>query len=242
MRFYLAAPFVIIVSIFYSFAGSFAALVDRSGRLYHVMFRQWSKSLLWLFGIRVRMQGAGNIDPECNYVFLPNHSSYLDIPVLGAYLPQPFRLIFKEELTKIPIWGWSLIVSPHIKIRRTDARDAMASIERAAREIHDGASVVIFPEGTRTATGQLGEFKRGGFLLATKSGVPLVPVAIQGTYPLLSRHDSRVRSGSVELVIGRPIANPGNLDRERERALQAEIRSQLVSMLAELAPPAKKML
>jgi 1-acyl-sn-glycerol-3-phosphate acyltransferase len=241
MRFYLAVPFVVILAIFYSIAGVIATLVDRSGGLYHVMFQQWSKATLWLFGIRVRMRGAENLDPGCNYVFLPNHSSYLDIPVLGASMPQPFRLIFKEELTKVPIWGWALLVSPHIRIKRTDARDAMGSIERAAREIHDGASVVIFPEGTRTATGELGEFKRGGVLLATKSGVPLVPVAIQGTYPLLSRHDRRVRPGSVELVIGKPIPNPGNLDRERERALQAAVRSQLVDMLAEMEPAAKKM-
>jgi 1-acyl-sn-glycerol-3-phosphate acyltransferase len=186
------------------------------------------------------MRGAENLDPGRNYVFLPNHSSYLDIPVLGATVPQPFRLIFKEELTKVPIWGWALLVSPHIRIKRTDARDAMASIERAAGEIHDGASVVIFPEGTRTATGQTGEFKRGGFLLATKSGVPLVPVAIQGTYELLSRHDRKVRPGSVELVIGRPIPNPGNSDRESERALQAEVRNQLISMLAEMGSVAKK--
>jgi 1-acyl-sn-glycerol-3-phosphate acyltransferase len=241
MLFYLAVPFVVIVSIFYSIAGVIATLVDRSGRLYHVMFQQWSKATLWLLRIRVRMRGAENLDPGRNYVFLPNHSSYLDIPVLAATMPQPIRLIFKQELTKVPIWGWALLISPHIRIKRTDARDAMASIERAAREIHDGASVVIFPEGTRTATGQPGEFKRGGFLLATKSGVPLVPVAIQGTYALLSRHERKVRPGSVELVIGKPIPNPGNLNRESERALQAEIRSQLVSMLAEMESVAKKM-
>jgi 1-acyl-sn-glycerol-3-phosphate acyltransferase len=241
MLFYLAVPFVVIIAIFYSIAGVIATLVDRSGRLYHVMFQQWAKATLWLLRIKVRIRGAENLDPGRNYVFLPNHSSYLDIPVLAATMPQPFRLIFKEELTKVPIWGWALLVSPHIRIKRTDARDAMASIERAAEEIHDGASVVIFPEGTRTATGQLGEFKRGGFLLATKSGVPLVPVAIQGTYPLLSRHDRKVRPGSVELVIGRPIANPGNLNRESERALQAEVRNQLVAMLAEMGSVAKKM-
>jgi 1-acyl-sn-glycerol-3-phosphate acyltransferase len=146
-------------------------------------------------------------------------------------MPEPFRFILKEELTRVPIWGWALRTSPHIIIRRTDARNAMAGIEQAASDIASGASVVIFPEGTRTRDGALGLFKRGGFALATRSGVPLVPIAIRGSYRLLPHDDWRVRPGQVEVVIGRPIAYPPGGDRNQERRVQAESREQLELLL-----------
>jgi 1-acyl-sn-glycerol-3-phosphate acyltransferase len=231
MRFYLVAPLVILVTIYYSLASILVTLVDRSGRHYHKMMRRWSKILLWLFGIRTSIRGAENIDGSTSYVYLANHSSYLDIIALGATVPDDMRFIFKKELTKVPVFGWTLAMGPYILIDRTDPRNAMASIEEAAAQIRDGASVAIFPEGTRTPDGALGPFKRGGLMLATKSGVPMVPVAIRGTYRLLSRHDKKVRPGRVEVIIGTPIPGRQNITRAEEGALQVEIREQLERML-----------
>lgn len=231
MRFYLVIPFVILLTIYHSFASMISIMIDRSGKGYHRVLRRWSRSLLWLFGIKTRLRGVENLDPSTHYVFLANHSSYLDIIALGATIPDDIRFIFKKELAKIPIFGWGLAMGPYILIDRTDARNAMASIEHAAGQIREGASVVIFPEGTRTPDGQLGPFKRGGLMLATKSGVPMVPVAIIGTYQLLSRHDSSVRPGDVEIIIGTPIAGRRDMNRAEETALQHELHARLEELL-----------
>ncbi len=233
MRFYIVLPAVIVVTLFYSVVSIVTSLFDRSGGLYHTLMRQWSRALLRLFGIRATLKGAERLAPNTAYVYLANHASYLDIIALGATIPDDLRFIFKRELTRIPFFGWTLALGPYILIDRADARNAMASIERAARQIGEGASVVIFPEGTRTHDGRLGAFKRGGFMLATKSGVPMVPVAIDGTYRLLSRHDSRVRSGNVEITIGNPIPGNPNAGRAEEGAVQNEVRRQLLAMLGE---------
>lgn len=231
MRFYLVMPLVALVTIYYSLASILAMKFDRSGRIYHKMMRRWSKILLWLFGIRATVRGTEHLDGSTSYVYLPNHSSYLDIIALGATVPDDMRFIFKKELTKVPVFGWTLAAGPYILMDRADPRNALASIEEAAAQIRDGASVAIFPEGTRTPDGKLGPFKRGGLMLATKSGVPMVPVAIRGTYNLLSRHDKKVRPGTVEVIIGTPIAGRRNLTRPEENALQGEIREQLEEML-----------
>lgn len=231
MRFYLVAPLVLIVTIYYTILSMVMVVFDRSGKRYHRIMRRWSKILLWLFGVRTSIRGMEHLDRSTNYIYLVNHSSYLDIPALGATVPDDIRYIFKKELTKVPIFGWGLAMGPYILIDRTDPRNAMASIEQAAAQLREGASAVIFPEGTRTPDGKLGPFKRGGLMLATKSGVPMVPVAIKGTYQLLSRHDNRVRPGNVEVIIGTPIPGKLNMTRAEEGALQVEIRGQLEKML-----------
>lgn len=237
MRFYLVLPLVIVVTIYYSITSMIVVLFDRSGRRYHRIMRRWSRILLWLFGIETSVKGTENIPQGASHIYLANHSSYLDIIVLGVTIPDDMRFVFKRELTKIPIFGWGLARGPYILIDRTDARNAMASIEQAAKQIGEGASVAIFPEGTRTHDGKLGPFKRGGFLLAMKSGVPMLPVAIRGTYQLLSRHDKKVRPGRVEVIIGTPIEEKPDATRVEEQAIQAEVREQLLTMLETGEPP-----
>lgn len=230
--FYLAVPFVLVVTIFYSILAAVTRPVDRSARIYHSLMRQWSRALLFLLRVKVTVRGTERLAPGTPYLFLANHSSYLDIIAIGTALPEGGLFVYKEELTKIPIWGWSLKRSPFIMIRRADARDAMRSIERGAEEIRQrGQSVVIFPEGTRSADGMLGEFKRGGFLMAAKTGVPLVPLAIRGTQPLMPRDDWRVRPGRVQVIIGEPIPGRADLNRNEERALLETVRGRLLNLL-----------
>ncbi|MDB5035824.1 MAG: 1-acyl-sn-glycerol-3-phosphate acyltransferase [Chlorobi bacterium] len=237
MLFYLALPFVVLVTIYHTFSSMVAALVDKSGVRYHNVLRRWSKNLLWLLRVKVHAHGAENLPLTTNYVYLASHSSYLDILALGATVPDPIRFIFKEEITRVPIFGWGLALGPYIQIDRADARNAMASIEKAAGEIRDGASVVIFPEGTRTSDGRLGPFKRGGFMLATRSGVPMVPVAIQGSYELLSRRDWKVKPGTIDITFGTPIQGKQNLNRAEEQGIQKAVREQLLAMLGQEDAP-----
>lgn len=224
---------LIIVTIPYSLAAAVSRPFDRGNRGYHRLMKSWSRLLLKILGIRVEVEGAERIEVGRPYVFIANHASYLDIIAIGSALPGGALFVYKEELTKVPIWGWSLRFSPFIMIRRSDARDAMKSIERGAEDIRErGESVVIFPEGTRSEDGVLGEFKRGGFLLATKSGVPLVPLAIRGAARLLPRGETVPKRGTIELEIGYPLSLAEGADRAAEREFQADVRASLASMLA----------
>ena len=230
--FYLAAPFVVLVTVIYSILAAITRPIDRSARIYHALMKQWSTILLFLLRIKVRISGIEHLQQGKPYIFIANHASHLDIIAIGKALPEGALFVYKEELTKVPIWGWSLKRSPFIMVRRSDPRDAMRSIELAASEIRErGESVVIFPEGTRSVDGQLGAFKRGGFLLATKTGVPLVPLAIRGSNALFPRNSKQVRAGEIQVMIGKPAAGKKDLNRSEERALQGELREQLRIML-----------
>jgi 1-acyl-sn-glycerol-3-phosphate acyltransferase len=231
--YYLAVPGVILVTLYYAIVSIVAARLDPSGKVYHRMMRGWSRSLLWLFRVKVTVRGTEKLDYSTNYVYLANHSSYLDIIAIGATLPDDVRFIFKEELGKIPFFGWSLKFGPYILIDRADARNAMASIEKAASQIREGTSVIIFPEGTRSSDGNLGPFKRGGFMLATRSGVPLVPVAIVGAHELMPRDTLKAKPGRIDVLVGTPIIPPATMNRAAETELQATVRARIEELLEE---------
>lgn len=223
---------VVIVTLAYSIIAAASRPFDRTNRVYHVLMRSWSRTLLRLLRVRLEVSGTDRIDPEQAYIFLANHASYLDIIAIGATLPGGGLFVYKEELTRVPIWGWSLRASPFIMIRRADPRDAMRSIERAAGDIREmGESVVIFPEGTRSPDGEVRAFRRGGFLLAAKTGVPLVPLAIRDAHLLLRRGDWRVRPGTIRVAFGDPVPTPDALTRAAERELQTEMHRRLAAMV-----------
>lgn len=228
MLFYLALPLVIGSLIVFSIIPALARPFDRNAEVYHWALHAWSRLALWLFRIRLSVRGAQRAPGETNRIYIANHASYIDIPVLGAALRDSVVFVYKEELEKTPIWGFLLRISPHVAISRSEGREAFGTIEETGRAIREGsASVIIFPEGTRTADGSLGEFKRGGFLLATRAGVPIVPVAVRGTHRILPRDDWRVRPGRVEVVLGEPIDVPLGISRTQEKAILAETRRQI---------------
>ena len=232
--FYLAVPLVVIVTVIYSILAVVTRPFDRNIRIYHALMRQWSRILLFLLRIKVKAIGREHLEKDVPAIFIANHASYLDIIAIGVALPQGALFVYREELTKVPVWGWSLRYSPFIMIRQADPRKAMESIETAAREIRErGQSVVIFPEGTRSKDGELGPFKRGGFLLAARTGVPLVPLAIQGAHRLMPRGGWKVRPGEIVVRIGEPVPGRPDLNRNEERELQESLRNHLLEMIEE---------
>ncbi len=171
--------------------------------------RYWAKIISWLAGMRVTLWGGENLAPGQPYILAANHQSQFDIFALQGYLNIDFRWLAKKELFKIPIFGFGMRQAGYIPIDRSRGREAIKSLYAAAERIAAGASVIIFPEGTRSLDGRLREFKSGGMVLAIKSGVPIVPVAICGTHDILPKGKLLARPGRVTINVGRPIATSG---------------------------------
>ncbi len=178
---------------------------DRDGNIVHHYARWWAKIQLLVSGVRVKVWGLGHIGKEPSYVYMANHQGSFDIFALLSCLPVQFRWIAKKELFSIPVLGWAMGAANYISIDRSGKRQALESIERAAGKIRGGVSVVIFPEGTRSRDGSIQPFKRGGFTLALKSGVPIIPITIDGSRDVMPRDSMRVRPGEIRVTIDRAI-------------------------------------
>jgi 1-acyl-sn-glycerol-3-phosphate acyltransferase len=196
----------------------------------HALARFWARLLIGGVGCRVRVKGLENLEPGATYVFASNHASSTDILALLAALPANFRWIAKKELFAIPVFGSAMRKAGYIPIDRSDNRAAMASLQLAARRIREGSSVIIFPEGTRTLDGRLLPFKSGGFLLALRSGRPVVPVAIVGTHEALPAKSLLINPGPIEVRLGRPLPTAGLKAAQREQLCQAT-REQVLGLL-----------
>jgi 1-acyl-sn-glycerol-3-phosphate acyltransferase len=205
-RFFWLNGFIALHSILFCLWAIFLSLFDREGRLIHFYAAvPWAKVTLWVSGIRVRVSGLENVDPQFPRIYMTNHQSYFDIFALLAHLPVNFKFILKQELMKIPLFGQAVRRAGYIGLERGDPREAVKSMNRAAERIRDGASVVMFPEGTRSTDGRLLPFKRGGFNLALKSGCEVVPVSVKDSFRIVPKGSFKINRGSFDMFIGRPI-------------------------------------
>jgi 1-acyl-sn-glycerol-3-phosphate acyltransferase len=220
--------FIVAVVVALSFAtAELVVIALRAGdRVFHGLARGWAHATLRVCGVRVKVRGLEKLDPGRNYVFVSNHASMFDIPAILASIPDQIRIVYKKELNWIPIFGWGLKYGSYIAIDRGRGVDAMKSIERAIKTIREGASVLLYAEGTRTRDGKLQPFKRGAFNLAVKAGVPVVPLTVNGSFKLLPKRSFIVRPGEVELVLGTPIAIGGN-DKEEEMRLMRSVHDTI---------------
>ena len=185
------------------------SLFTRTGNAVHIIARLWAKAILVVSRIKVTINGYANIDPSMFYIYMSNHQSNFDIPVLLAHIPGQFRWLAKAELFRIPIFGRAMRGAGYISIDRFNRASAFESISEAAAKVKEGVSVMIFPEGTRSKDGRIRPFKKGGFVLAVDAGVPIVPIIIRGTRPIMAKGDLRIHPGEVYLDIKNPIATAG---------------------------------
>jgi 1-acyl-sn-glycerol-3-phosphate acyltransferase len=183
---------------------------SRTGNPVHIIARIWSKSILFVCGIEVFVAGLANIDTSKSYIYMSNHRSNFDIPVLLGCLPIQFRWLAKAELFKIPIFGRAMQGAGYVKIDRTNRESAFKSIDEVAAKMKNGVSVMIFPEGTRSQDGDLKPFKKGGFVMAVDTGAPIVPVILRGTRSIMAKGSWRINPGKVTLSIEKPIDTSGS--------------------------------
>jgi 1-acyl-sn-glycerol-3-phosphate acyltransferase len=206
------------------------------GNLVYWVARLWSRGLLLCSGLSLEVRQQGDLESGMPYVFMSNHQSLFDIPALIASLPGQARFLAKRSLFRIPVFGWALRAGGFISIDREDRSRAGRSFSAAVARLRAGASAVVFPEGTRSLDGQLLPFQRGGFLLALKSGLPIVPVGIRGSLEVQPKGRRRVRPGRVTVCYGRPIATREYGIREREM-LSSRVREQIEELRGALSDP-----
>ncbi len=214
---------IVAANACFSIIALLSLLVEKEGRSYFWAGSSWSKMTLKICRVEVRVRGIENIVSDGAYIFVTNHASMFDIPAIMSVLPR-VRIMFKKELSYVPLWGWALKWGHHIMVDRAKGSEAMKSLDRAAAAIKSGGSVILFAEGTRSRDGKLQPFKRGAFTLAAKSGVPIVPIAINGSFKILPKSSLDIRPSPIELVIEKPIDTSNISTRDGEIALMNRVR------------------
>jgi 1-acyl-sn-glycerol-3-phosphate acyltransferase len=182
-------------------------LITFSRKIPLIMARTlWSPGILFILGAKTKVTGLENINKSKTYVVMVNHSSYLDIPTLFRILPLNLHFIAKKELKKVPFLGWYMMATGMIFVNRGNSKEARQSIVDAAELIKDGKTVLIFPEGTVSKSGEIMRFKKGGFHLTHQSGVEILPVSLKGTNAIWpSDSNTNFKRGIIEINIGKPI-------------------------------------
>lgn len=224
-------PLILFLTIFFGSLNIAVSFFDSTGRVQMWMARSWARCLLFVSGVRVRAEGLDKLDLTKPYVIASNHASYMDTPVILTYIRLQFRFMAKEELFKIPFLGTHLKTAGHVSVPRSDPRAAVRTMNEAAVNIREkGISMLIFPEGGRTRTGDLQEFKEGVASIAIKAGVPIVPVGLTGTRAVVPMGSAVVRPGRVTLRVGDPIVTEGMNPKERQ-VLTARVRESIASLI-----------
>jgi len=227
--YFVYVPLVYLYTLVLGILSLLSSLFDSSGRVQHWFARLWASMILKTGPIPVHVEGLENIDPAQPVVYAANHLSALDIPVLYVGIPGQFRIMAKKELFRYPMLGWHLKRSGQIPIVVGDAHASVGSLKRAGRALRKGLPLMVFPEGGRSPNGRLQPFMGGAFFAAIAEQVPVVPVAIVGTYELLPMNSFHVLPGEVEMIIGRPIATTGMRLRDMDK-LAAQVREAIAEM------------
>ncbi len=225
--FYLI-PAIAVYTIVLGTASIASSLIDRSGHFAHRCARAWSWLILKTTRVSVEVRGLERLTPGKTYIFVSNHQSIYDIPIVFASLPWQLRIIAKASLGKFPFLGWHLSRTGHLLVDRRHP-DPVGILRRWKGLVSQGLSLIVFPEGTRSADGQVGRFKGGSFLLAIQAGLPIVPISIAGSRHVMLKGRLMTCPGHVRLTIHEPVTT-GGLEPtvEEARALAVSVRETVV--------------
>jgi 1-acyl-sn-glycerol-3-phosphate acyltransferase len=204
--FYLI-PAISAYTVVLGVASLVSSVFDRSGQFAHRCARAWSWLILKTTGVQVAVQGLDRLTPGRTYIFVANHQSHYDTPVIFSSLPFQLRIIAKESLARFPVLGWHLKRGGHLFVDRRHP-DRSGILKRWGALVSEGLSLIIYAEGTRSANGHVARFKAGSFLLAIQAGLPIVPLAVIGTRRIMPKGRLRTEPAQVTLVVHDPIQPP----------------------------------
>jgi len=199
-QYLIALPLLVVVTILCALT-TIICIPWKNSWWLHTIQSVWAKIFCWLFFIPVQVEGLEHIRKQQSYVFVANHQSYFDIFVIYGWLPVVFKWLMKKEISRIPIVGTACKAAGHIAIDRTHAKAAAESLQEVAKQLKNGVSTVIFPEGTRTYDGHVARFKRGAFQLAWELNLPVIPIRLDGCYAVMNRHASYVTRHPIKMTI-----------------------------------------
>ena len=223
----------VLITLICALGAIVVSFLGQGGNAAHLVGRLWGRAIVLISGVKVSVQGLDHIDPGATYVYMANHQSMFDILALLGYLPVQFRWLAKMELFRIPVFGYSMARVGYISIDRSNRKSAYKSLQEAAQRIAQGVSVVVFPEGTRSADGQIKPFKAGGFYLAIRSGRPIVPVVIYGSHHVMPKGMIRINPGRIVLSINQPVETT-HYDNSTKEILMESVRYTMKSGLEKI--------
>jgi 1-acyl-sn-glycerol-3-phosphate acyltransferase len=227
----IADSAIILATICFGAISLFISFFDSSGKAQAAVARGWAKFLLLASGVHVEVEGLEHIDPHASYIFMANHTSYMDTPVVLANISVQFRFLAKLGLFQIPLLGTHLSRAGHIPVPRDDPRAAVKTLQLAAVTIQKKkTSLLIFPEGGRSQDGALASFKEGGAYIAIRAGVPIVPLVLLGGSHVLPYGGGIVKSGKIAMHVLQPIETTG-LSLKDRAALTSRVRAVLLEQL-----------
>jgi len=213
----MRAPLIGVYTVILGICSLVSSLVDRTGAIQHWFACFWSRLILLTAHCPRTIVGAHNIDRSGAAIYACNHLSLLDTPVMYTSLPMQFRILAKKELFKIPFMGWHLQRSGQIPIDRASARASLQSLNEAAKTLRGGMSLVVFPEGGRSRTGEVQEFLGGIFYVAVKAQAPIIPMALVGNFEALPMNNYVIDPQPLTLVVGEPISTEGMTTHDASR-------------------------
>jgi len=197
----------------------------------HAIARNWARSAIAANGSVIKVTGSHNVPDTGGVLFVSNHQSNFDIPIFIGFVPRDKGFIAKYELSKVPLFSMWMRYLGCVFINRNDARQSLAMLSAAAERLKQGHSLVIFPEGTRSKDGTLGNFKSGSLKIALNANVPIVPVTINGSMNIMPKGTSFIKSANVEVIISPPLI-PGQMPEHDLKSITEKIRGTIAANLA----------
>lgn len=220
---------IVIHTTFCSILALIFAFIERRFIVYFWISKLFSGGILFITGIKLKVEGLDNIDSKATYVFVSNHASQFDITALQFGIPNRLAMIYKKELSKIPLFGWQLAAGPYVSIDRKNAENALRSIQKAKQVMKEkNVSILVFAEGTRSPDGQVQEFKRGAFRLASSVGYPIVPITIIGSSRIMPKGKLKFNKGEIIMRIDKPIPTQELKSRQDEISMMKTIRDIII--------------
>ena len=218
---------------------------DRKGKVIHRYARLWGKVALLANRVKVRVEGIEHLKGEGPYIIMSNHQGSYDIFALLSHLPFQFKWLAKKELFSVPFFGWVMAAAGYISIDREGTRKTVEAMNEAARKIREGMSLLIFPEGSRSPDGSIQPFKKGGFTLAIKSKVPIIPISISGSREVMPKEKFTSASGEIRIRIDHPIEIQNYSMKDRQSLMEKVSKTisknfKLISSPSTRPSPAKR--